>query len=105
MCMFDITVPWEIIDKDKDERFFEIKEILDRNNVTYGFVDTVPGSWNLNDDYLETDKIECIVEYCGVYPVHWNINDVVRLEELHNAGKLVINVCIVDEAGNYIPNE
>lgn len=67
-------------------------------------VDTVSGSWNLNDDWYETREIECIIEYGGVYPINWNIYDVVFLEDMVNSNKFFIQVFYIDSNGKMIPN-
>ena len=71
-CMFYITVPKDT-DLYKDETIKKIEGILDKNHVSHGHVDTVCGAWNLNRDWIETGEIDCIVEFCGVYPVNWDM--------------------------------
>jgi len=102
LCVFNIKIP---ADEEVDA---EVKDILVRNNVKYDKRDTIVGSWNLNSDYYECEPVECIVEYCGVYPVHWNIEDVVKLEALCNTDKISIHVywVVPDENGieGFVPN-
>lgn len=102
MCLFCIKVP-----ANEDVKAI-VTNILEKNSVKYSICDTIPGSWNLNDDYYECEPIECIVEYCGVYPVHWDINDVAYLEMLCNTDKIFINVHWVSHEENgdikYTPN-
>ena len=76
-CMFYITVPKDT-DIYMDETIRKIEGMLDRNHVSHGHVDTVCGAWNLNRDWIETGEIDCIVEFCGVYPVDWDLEDVCR---------------------------
>ena len=82
-CMFYITVPKDT-DLYKDETIKKIEGILDKNHVSHGHVDTVCGAWNLNRDWIETGEIDCIVEFCGVYPVNWDMDDVAELELNHS---------------------
>lgn len=102
--VFFITVPRVDVNIYEDEQMRQVSEILKRNNVNHNFVDTIPGSWNLNRDWIETEEIESIVEYCGVYPVNWNMDDVVKLEELDGTGKIIILVYKVNKDGELIPN-
>lgn len=102
-AIFYITVPHIPDDIGKDEQMILFSEMLERNNVPNFFVDTIPGAWNLNRDWIETEPVECIIEYCGVYPVNWNIDDVVMMEELETEGKIIISV-FVNEDGKYVPN-
>lgn len=101
-CVFYITSPKRMCLK-TNEAIKEINAILDRNQVTHGYVDTYTGAWNLNRDWIETGEIECAVEFCGVYPVNWNMDDVVQLEMMESSGLLTIMVdWVVD--GKRIPN-
>lgn len=103
-CVFYITSPQYTECVCKENYITNIIEILEKNNIKYDYCDTVSGSWNLNNEWIQTEKIECIIEYCGVYPINWDINDVVVLENLHNEGKIIIRVYLIDKDGNYIPN-
>lgn len=101
-CMFYITVP-KRTNLIKDETIKKIEGILVKNNIAHGHVDTVCGAWNLNRDWIETGEIDCIVEYCGVYPVNWDIDDVVEFERMECDGEIIVLVdWIVD--GKHIPN-
>ncbi len=101
-CMFYITVP-----KDtsllKDETIKKIEGILDRNRVSHGRVDTVCGAWNLNRDWIETGEIDCIVEFCGVYPVDWEIGDVAEFERMETEGEIIALVDWIEDE-KHIPN-
>lgn len=61
-----------------------------------------------NDDWYKLDNVKSIVEFCGVYPVEWNINDVVLLEELYYNRDIYIQVFWEKENEDgtikYIPN-
>lgn len=106
-CIFDITIPKFLIDfKDKLENNESIKiitDILDKYNIEWNKVDTIPGAFCLNKDWIETNDIPCYIEYCGVYPTEWDIEDVVTLEKLEYEGKIIIRV-VWHEDGKYIPN-
>ncbi len=101
-CMFYITVP-----KDtsllKDETIKKIEGILDRNRVSHGRVDTVCGAWNLNREWIETGEIDCIVEFCGVYPVDWEIGDVAEFERMETEGEIIALVDWIEDE-KHIPN-
>lgn len=102
--LFYITVPALNINVYKDETLKLIADLLNRNNVTYNYVDTVPGAWNLNRDWIGTDVMDCIVEYCGVYPINWSIDDIIIFEELETQGKIVVLAIVKTMDGKYIPN-
>lgn len=101
-CAFHITVPRNT-DIDAEAAILKIHAMLDRNRVKYAHVDTVPGAWNLNRDWIETRSMNCIVEYCGVYPVNWDIDDVVELERMDTDGEVIILVDWIQN-GKYVPN-
>lgn len=101
-CVFSITTP-KITNFYDDETIAKINKMLKRNNVNSDRFDTRSSSWNLNREWIVTDEMDCIVEYCGVYPINWDINDVVELERMETEGEIVVLVdWIVD--GKYIPN-
>lgn len=101
-CVFYITVP-KRVKLDKDETIKKIEDILDRNHVGHRYVDTLPGSWNLNRDWIETDQVDAAVEYCGVYPANWDIEDVVKLERMEYDGEIIIMVDWIKD-GEHVPN-
>lgn len=100
-CIFYIL----LLKEDKKE---SLDYLLDKYGYTNGKVDTVAGCWNLDDGWYELSDIESMVEYCGVYPVKWDIEDVVLLENLYNSRAIYIKVDykIENENGDvkYIPN-
>lgn len=82
----------------------KVRDIFSKYSVDMKFVDTMPGSFNLNRDWLEADSdVECYVEFCGVYPIHWDMDDVAELERMDYAGEVFTHVTwhVGDE---YIPN-
>ena len=107
-CIFDIRINGFRGDVYNDRDAKEIKEItdiLDRNNVKWSVVDTVPGSWCLNHDCIETEEMECAIEYSGVYPVNWtDAKDVALLRYMIVMGHISINVMVKDENGKLRPN-
>lgn len=106
-CVFYITTP-AIEETLYDNPYIkEICDILKKNGIEYGLVDSLPGAFNLDRYWIETaikTPIECIVEYCGVYPIHWNVSDVVRLEQLDTEGSIIISVSWIQENGELIDN-
>lgn len=94
-CAFYITVPKFIDDLYENDVIKKIWDMLNRNKVTYERVDTVPGAWNLNKEWIETGHMDCIVEYCGAYPIHWNMDDIIEFERMEKEGEIVVQVhCI-----------
>lgn len=105
-CMFQITTP-KFMDEDGIENDKNIKiltDIFDKYGIEWQNVDTIGGAFNLNREWIETSNIPCYVEYCGVYPVEWDIEDVVTLEQLDCEGKVIIRVLWRPEEDVYIPN-
>ena len=84
-CMLYITVPKDT-DIYKDET---IKKIC--------------GAWNLNRDWVETGVIDCIVEFCGVYPIDWDLEDVAEFERMETDGEIIVLVDWIED-GKHIPN-
>ena len=85
-----------------------VENLLTKNGYDIYTVDTISGCWSLNDDWYELDNVESIVEYCGVYPVKWDLDDIVLLEDLYYNRDIYINVLWKKENRNktikYIPN-
>lgn len=106
-CMFDVTIP-QLPEMPSDNQYIkEICGMFDKYGIRYWKVDTIPGSFNLNRDWIETEKetpIECAVEYCGVYPVNWDIDDVVRIDELERTGIIIIRVLWIQDDGKLVDN-
>ena len=101
-CMFYITIPKDT-DLCKDETIKKIEEMLDRNHVSHGHVDTVCGAWNLNRNWIETEEIDSIVEFCGVYPIDWDLEDVAEFERMETDGEIIALVDWIED-GKHIPN-
>ena len=105
-CIFQITVP-NFLETDRLEDNENIKiviKLLDKYNIEWGNVDTVEGTYNLNRDWIETGDIPCYIEYCGVYPTNWDIEDVETIEQLEYTGKVIIRVLWHPEQEKFIPN-
>lgn len=83
-CLFKVL----ILD-DSVRKSFE--ELLRRYNHSTDTVDTVPGCWCLNDDWYEFQE-DAIIEYGGIFPINWNLGDLVYLEELYFSRKVYIDV-------------
>lgn len=105
LCVFQITVP-KFSEDDNLEDSENIKiliNIFNKYQISWNCVDTVDGSFNLNREWIETKDIPCYIEYCGVYPVDWDIEDVITLERMENEGNIIIRVLWHKEE-KYIPN-
>ena len=76
----------------------QVVELIKRNYPKYKTCDTKAGCWCLNDDWYEF-YADAITEWGGVYPVHWNIADVVFLEELYLRRKIYIDAAWVTDDG------
>ena len=100
-CLFQIL----LLNKSVKE---ELESLLLRNGYSIEIVDTVEGCYNLNDDWYELSNVEAIVEYSGVYPVKWDIDDIVLLDKLYYDRAIYINVLWKkknpDGSIKYIPN-
>ena len=100
-CLFQILLL-------KEESKDVLEDLFKRNGYETYTVDTIGGCWNLNDDWYELDNVKSIVEFCGVFPVEWNIIDVFLLEELYYNRDIYIQVFWKKENEDgtikYIPN-
>ena len=105
-CIFQITIPKFLEDErlEDDENIKVLTNIFDKYGIDWQSVDTIGGAFNLNRDWIETKDIPCYIEYCGVYPVKWDVEDVATLEELDYDGKVIIKVLWHPEDGKFIPN-
>lgn len=107
-CLFYISTP-HLCDGDESDfrtesEIVEVGKILDRNGIKWVPVDTILGDWNLNKVWIETEAMECMVEYCGVYPANWPyVDDIVRLEKMCNEGEIIIRV-MVKKNGKWVDN-
>lgn len=106
-CIFDITVPQYLETRLEFNQHLYIKkisEIFDKYNIKYEAADSMPGAFNLDRMWLETDAktpIECAIEYSGAYPVNWDIEDVVVLENMERDGKIIIRVSCIAADGSF----
>lgn len=94
---FYITTP-KLFEEDNDQNIKELLKIFDKYNIQYSKVDTVYDFFDLNREWYMTDTpIECAREYSGIYPVNWDISDVIKLTELDKEGKVIIFAPVFDE--------
>lgn len=104
-CVFDVTIP-QLSKMLYDNQYIkEICGMFNKYGIRYWKVDTIPGSFNLNRNWIETKEetpIECTVEYDGVYPVNWDIDDVVRINELERDGIIIIRVMWIQDDGKLV---
>lgn len=113
-CYFYVTTPKSVYSEHITDRpeLKQIIDILERNGYRknkedepfWSFCDTVSGSWDLNRDWLEVGPIECAVEFCGVYPVNWDIDDVVLFESLERTGQIMVHVIWKKDDGTFVAN-
>ncbi|WP_462415613.1 hypothetical protein [Eubacterium ramulus] len=106
-CMFDITVPKLEETLYENEHIKKVCAMLDKYGIKHMKVDTIPGSFNLDRDWIETDSstpIECAIEYPGAYPINWDIEDVVMLEKMDQNGDIIIRVMWITEDGKLVQN-
>lgn len=85
----------------------EMTDIFDKYGLEYKTADTLPGAFNLNRDWIQTDHIKspipCAVEFCGAYPANWDIEDVIKLIKLEDEGKIIVMVYYIN-GDDLIPN-
>lgn len=94
---FYITTP-KLFEQDNDEHIKELLKIFDKYNIEYLKVDTVDDFFDLNRDWYMTDTpIECSREYNGVFPVNWEISDVIKMKEFDEEGKVIILAPVFEE--------
>lgn len=106
-CVFYITVPKltnAYLQLEDDSEIKKVIALLDKYDVTHIEVDSLPGAWNQDRYWIETGRMDCIVEFCGVYPIHWDPEDLVRFEQMEQEGKIIVQVDWVDADGNYTSN-
>lgn len=105
-CIFQITTPKFLEDErlEDDESIKVLTDIFDKYGIGWQRVDTIGGAFNLNRDWIETKDIPCYIEYCGVYPIKWDVEDVATLEKLDYDGKVIIKVLWHTEDEKFIPN-
>ena len=83
----------------------EIKAVivlLDKYKIKWSYVDTVSGNFDLNRMYIETDLIPAVIEYSGVNPIGWDVDDIQKLYMLDYSGAIRIVVSVYDENGKYL---
>ena len=95
-CRFDITVPKLVNNLDSNKFIKEVCSLFDKYGIRYIKADTMPGAFNLNREWIETDDstpIECAIEYPGAYPVEMEQNGdiIVRVSWFTKDGYVILN--------------
>ena len=80
----------------------KVLEILKRNKINTWYVDNVPGSYNLDQEWIETDTIRAKIDWEKVTPFDWNNVDAEALTAMQYGGEINIVVNIYDKDGNWI---
>lgn len=57
----------------------------------------------LSEDSVETAPVECAVEFCGVYPIGWDLEDMAEFERMESDGEIVAMV-YRRQNGSLVPN-
>ena len=74
----------------------EFLNLLDKYNISYSIESnqftTYTRPFNLNRNWIVTDLIECIESKEGIYPLNWNIEDLLILDRLANKSNLIFNI-------------
>lgn len=82
----------------------KVQEIFQKYGKKIYTCDTMAGDYNLNRDWAEVQgDVDCFVEFCGVYPVDWDIDDVVTIDEMEHNGEIMIHVDW-HVGDKYVPN-
>ena len=110
--IYAITVPRYINEKEllTDNPYIKvITNLLDKNGIEWNTCDTVVGSFNLNQEWIETKgDIEAEIEWDKALPTKWSEEDKEILYDLAMTGKIIIHVTwkVKNELGEvkYIPN-
>lgn len=105
-CYFYVTVPSKSYSVHITEVpiLKKVIKMAEAVGIKTTFCDTIEGAFNLNRDWIEIGPMDCGVEFCGVYPITWNIEDVVEFEMMENSGQIIVQVFWVDSEGKFIPN-
>ena len=112
--MYDITTPVYEDDNENfritsDENIKAVISLFDKYNIKWNTCDTIAGSFNLNQEWLETNTdIEADTTWNSVLPVNWSNEDITIFHNLIKSGKIIVRVFYkeVKESGeiNYIPH-
>lgn len=74
----------------------EFLKLLDKYNISFSIENrqctTYIRPFNLYRNWIVTDLIECIEVKEGVYPLNWNIEDLLLLDKLANKSDLIFNI-------------
>lgn len=77
-----------------------MKDLFGKYKIAYHECDTVSGAYSLDRLWVETEPFPCAVEYNGVFPVNWKVEDVFKLYKLEKDGKVCILVHVEGEDGS-----
>ena len=81
----------------EDKNMNKVIELLDKYSIAYMIAQerdttTFTRPYNLKREQLTTDFIETVSDTEGVYPLRWNIKDILKLDKLEKTGKVILNV-------------
>jgi hypothetical protein len=81
----------------------KIIKILEKYDIAWHIVDTVTGAYDLNRPYIEfKNPIPAVIEYSGVVPLNWDIDDIYTLTYLNYSGEVMIHVNVYDKNGTFL---
>ena len=87
----------------ENESIVKVTKIFDKYNISWHVCDTVLGSFNLNQEWIEiSHPIKAYVCWDGVYPVDWSEEDLKLFKNLVDSGKIFVRVNRYDDEGNWI---
>lgn len=86
----------------------EVCKLLEKYGVKYTeFCDTIPGTFDLNQEFVETEPMMLNVQYNGAFPIGWSQDDCDIVQRLLHTGKIIILVTQIHEKDGeikYVPN-
>ena len=111
--MYDITVPIYNEDEEyrltNDENIYTVISIFDKYGIKWNTCDTIAGSFNLNQEWVETNTdIEADTTWNSVLPTNWSNYDITVFHDLIKSGKIIVRVFYKEKNKNgeisYIPH-
>lgn len=106
-CVFQITTPRLMSEEERletNEHIAKVISLLEKYGIEWREVDTIEGAFNLNREWIESSDIPCYIEYTGVYPTDWDVDDIATLAEMDARGDIMISVLWHTSPDKYIPN-
>jgi hypothetical protein len=98
-CKFAISVPYYCMDAKQllnNEHIKRLVDIFRNNGIKYHTCDTIPGWYNLNQEWIETETfIDCDISFSFVLPVEWTEEERKVLKYLAFRGDIIIQVWYV----------